>query len=351
MSRKEKTSSEDTYTSKAAFPTRPFYPHSPLRLRPQETRPRHPPLPFMPASLAAHSTSQHPASSPPAQDQLTPPKTLRHRASHESGSGFRSGGVRDEVERLAVAKRSMGAGARGNNGRDSPSVRSVSGGASVRSRSLDSTRTRSFGVVLPVVLPRPPTPPPPSPPRQRFAKLSKATPNPDANASASSPTSSSLQPPSSPGRRTYSPLAAFGLPKSASAAESTPASSNVLMSPTPTPLSLDPAPKSDPSSAIVPNNLPNLNPKPDTASRTSSPSLRGSPVSGPGFASLLRAASGRSGATSPVRATSPIRTASPIGIASLVTNGTGYVSTFITLNTYMSRDPGYFDSGATVGRQ
>ncbi|GJJ07489.1 hypothetical protein Clacol_001691 [Clathrus columnatus] len=188
---------------------------------------------------------------------LPPPprQTLRHRSSNDSGTGFRSGGVRDEVERLVVAKRNV---VNVRSGRDSSSVKSPSIRSGISGRdsplpSLSETlenpnyqpkRTVSQPTV---VLPRPPTPPPPSPPKIVFAKSlpivssDKSLPNtpslPSVSSSPSptpvlktptlktpplktSPLTSPISPPlslsslpSSPSvtsrRRVYSPLAAF----------------------------------------------------------------------------------------------------------------------------------------------
>jgi len=66
---------------------------------------------------------------------MSPPHTLRHKAStdssHKGGSGFRSSGVRDEVERLAVTKRDR-EGSVGPGGQRKPkSVRSASSSGEV----------------------------------------------------------------------------------------------------------------------------------------------------------------------------------------------------------------------------
>lgn len=193
----------------------------------------------------------------------SPRQTLRHRSSNESGAGFRSSGVRDEVERLVVAKRNaIGA----KSGRDSPSVRapSIRSVMSGRDSPLPSLGEVAESPSQPrrtisqpfVALPRPPTPPPPSPPKIIFAKklptLSPekslpaapslpaaspvASPSPilipntppsktlPLSSSVSSPSTLLASPTTSPGasrRRAYSPLAAF---------HSTKDNSNALMS-------------------------------------------------------------------------------------------------------------------------
>lgn len=213
---------------------------------------------------------------------VSPPHTLRHRASTDSakgvgGSGFRSSGVRDEVDRLAVTKRERSEKPR--------SIRSVSG---------DSDEP------LPVLtaLPRPPTPPPPSPPKLVYAKYSPlpSSPAKEASSPSKSPaivtppvrstSPSVLTPPASPSgtRRGYSPLAAFySKPPQADTNKSS-------LSPTP----LDTTSLNAPAPPLSPN-LP-----PSISTPTTPIAARNSPAYGPGMASMLRAATRNGRPTSPI---------------------------------------------------
>ncbi|KIJ38341.1 hypothetical protein M422DRAFT_50068 [Sphaerobolus stellatus SS14] len=221
---------------------------------------------------------------------LSPPHTLKHRPSNESG--FRS---RDEVERLTVVRRDRDRG-RSPSASDGDSQTRPSFS---RAATSDGTSSKKAPVIQPI-LPRPPTPPPPSPPKPVYAKLAPAPPVtptktkiPVASASLPLPSpSQTFAPPSSPPgslatRRAYSPLAAFYA---------------------------KPAPIINATPSSPPNTLATLPPgaakptPPSALSRATSPTPSGraiSPVS-----SVNRAASPISSVNGSARAVSPVRNGS-----------------------------------------